>query len=145
MAKSVLKTIRFAPGELREIQQYLRGNPSFESISSLGRVSMMEFIRTRRMLSLHPLERSQRGERPSFLWDYDLTETEVQEILQHAPMDQRKWLIARILERAPLPEVFRYLTVRQIQESLPHLRIGPKIKRHWEEAVELWTTDPSRS
>ena len=139
MSKSILKTIRFSVGEAQEIQEYLSQNPCFESVSSLGRVALMEFIRARRALALSPLTANEK--KPSFLWDYDLTEAQVEEILRHAPLDQRKWLIARILERAPLQEVLRFLTIKEIRQALPHLRMDLKTKRHWQEAVELWTSD----
>jgi len=137
--KSTLKTIRFSPEEWSGIQSYLRDNPSFESISSLGRVAIMDFIKGRSFLLLSPLPDAQKESRPSFLWDYDLTEAQVRELLRHAPFEQRKWLMARILERGSLEEVLRYLTVEEIQKALPSLRINPKVKRHWQEAVKLWT------
>lgn len=145
MPKTTLKTIRFTQEEAKAIQVYLRQNPSVESVSSLGRIAVMEFIHTRQTLALQPLEKSRVHERPSFLWDYDLTEAQVQEILRHAPFDQRKWLIARILERARFEEVFRYLTVEQIREALPFLRMDAKTKHHWQEAIELWTHQTSPS
>ncbi len=145
MTKNVLKTIRFTPTEEKSINEYLRRNRVFDSISNLGRVAVMEFIRTRAMLPLSPLPQSSTQTRPSFLWDYDLTEAQVHEILQHEPFEQRKWLIARILERAPLEEVWRYLTMEQIRDALPHLRMDPKTQRHWQEAIDVWTSRPSRS
>lgn len=123
---------------------YLRQNRSFGSISSLGRVAMMEFIRIRRFLELSPLQPEGAPRRPSFLWDYDLTEAQVREILHHGPISRRKWLIARILDRASFGEVSRYLTIEEVRQALPHLRMNPKVKRHWQEAVELWTA-PQRS
>lgn len=127
------------------MKAYLRRNPVFESVSSLGRVATMEFIRTQRALPLSTLHETVATQRPSFLWDYDLTEAQVHEILRHAPFDQRKWLIARILERLRPPEVFRYLSVEEIQQALPRLRMDERVKRHWQEAIELWTSTPSRS
>lgn len=145
MTKNVLKTIRFTPTEEKAINEYLHRNRAFDSLSSLGRVAVMEFIRTRAMLPLSPLSPERTQTRPSFLWDYDLSETQVHEILQHEPFEQRKWLIARILERAPLEEVWRYLTMEQIRDALPHLRMDPKTQRHWQEAIDVWTSRPSRS
>lgn len=147
MAKSILRTIRFSPEEWGRLKQYLRQNPALGTLSSLGRVAVLEFIRTREALPLRPLEDAGSGERPLFLWDYDLTEDQVRELLWHAPMDRKKWLIARILERSPLQEVLRYLTVEQIRRALPRVRVHPKSRRHWQEAVELWTnpTPPPRS
>lgn len=147
VAKSILKTIRFSPEEWRRVKGYLRQNPALGTVSGLGRIAVLELIRTRDALPLRPLKEAGSGERPSFLWDYDLTEDQVRELLWHAPMDQKKWLIARILERSPLQEVLRYLTVEQIRQALPRVRIDPKGKRHWQEAVELWThpTPPPKS
>ena len=140
MGKNILTTIRLTKHEAGEITRYLRQNPSFASISSLGRVAIMEFIRTKRQLPLTPLAEGGASLRPSFLWDYDVSEAQVREILRHAPFDQRKWLIGRILERLQPPEVFRYLSMDEIRDALPRLRMDPKTARHWQEAVELWTT-----
>lgn len=145
MMKNILKTIRFTPTEEKSINEYLRRNKAFDSLSSLGRVAVMEFIHTRTTLTLSPISQHSAQARPSFLWDYDLTEAQVHEILQHEPFKQRKWLIARILERAPLQEVWRYLTMEQIRDALPHLRMDPKTQRHWQEAIELWTSRTSAS
>ena len=146
MPKDVIATIRLSTKEAKAMKDYLRQNPFLDSLSGLGRVAIMEFIRARTSLPLHPLCERPRQGRPSFLWDYDLTEAQVHEILRHEPFEQRKWLIARILERASLQEVWRYLTVEQIRDALPSLRIDSKTKRHWQEAIELWTsgrTSPS--
>lgn len=145
MPKSVLATIRFTPKEFKTIEGYLKQNPSFESFSSLGRVATMDFIHTREVLRLHPRAGATSARRPWFLWDYDLTEAQVHEILQHSPFDQRKWLIARILEQLRPPEVFRYLTIEQMAEALPRLRMDLKIQRHWQEAITLWTGQPLTS
>lgn len=145
MPKTMLRTIRFTQEEDRLVQTYLKQNPSLESISSLGRIAIMEFVHTRQTLPLRPLTPSRQPQRPPFLWDYNLTDAQVHETLRHAPFEQRKWLIARILERAPWQEVSRYLTVEQIRDALPHLRMDPKTQRHWQEAIDLWTSRTSRS
>ena len=139
MAKSILTTIRFTPHEAKEIKGYLRQNPALATMSSLGRVATMEFIRRRTALPLRP-SRGREPQRSWFVWDYELTEAEAQEILHHAPFEQRKWLIARLLERLRPPEIFQHLSLEQIQTALPHLRMDAKVKRHWEEAVEVWTS-----
>lgn len=137
--KSVIKPIRFSPKEWVQIRTYLRQNSAFESLSSLGRVAILEFIRTRSLLSLEPLPAGEGRGRPSFLWDYDLTEAQVREILRSAPLEQKKWLIARILERASLEETLAYLTLEEISRALPRLRMDSRVKRHWEETLGLWT------
>jgi hypothetical protein len=139
MKKSVIATIRFNREEMAELERYLRRNASFDSLSSLGRVAMMEFIRTRTALNLQPSLGQRGGKRPWFLWDYDLTEAQVHELLTHAPFEQRKWLLGRMLERLGPGEIVRYVSLEVLQQALPHLRLDEKVKRHWEEALELWT------
>jgi len=145
MPRNIIATIRLTKEEASAVKAYLRHNPVFESVSSLGRVATMEFIRSRRELPLSALPGTSSEPRPAFLWDYDLTEFQVHELLRHAPFDQRKWLIARILDRLRPPEVFRYLTLEDIRQALPRLRLEPRVKRHWQEAVALWTRAPATS
>ncbi|MBI4597312.1 MAG: hypothetical protein HY737_02785 [Candidatus Omnitrophica bacterium] len=144
MAKSALTTIRFTPQEAKELKVYLQRNPAFASISSLGRVATMEFIRSKTSLPLTPVQGGG-SQRPWFLWDYNLSEAQVQELLHHAPFAQKKWLIARLLERLRPPEIFQYLSPEQMRAALPHLRMDEKVKRHWQEAVELWTSPARKS
>ncbi len=105
----------------------------------------MEFVRTKRALALDPISDVPHADRPRFLWDYDLSEAQVHELLQHAPFDQRKWLITRILERLRPPEVFQYLSLQDIRHALPRLRMDLAIQRHWQEALILWTEHPATS
>jgi hypothetical protein len=139
MNRSVVATIRFSRKEMGELERYLRRNAYFDSISSLGRVATMEFVRTRKALALQPNLGQEGGKRPWFLWDYDLTEAQVQELLTHAPFEQRKWLLGRMLERLGPSEIVRYATLEALQQALPHLRLNEKVKRHWEEAIAVWT------
>ena len=138
-------TIRFSPKEIRTLERYLRRNAYFDSLSSLGRVATMEFMRTRTTLALQPTTGDAGGKRPWFLWDYDLSEAQVEELLAHAPFEQRKWLLGRMLERLGPSEIVRYVSLEALQRALPHLRLDEKIKRHWEEAIALWTQPAPRS
>jgi len=144
MGRTVVATIRFSRKEMRELERYLRRNPSFDSLSSLGRVATMEFMRTRTALALRPNPGQDGGKRPWFLWDYDFTEAQAQELLTHAPFEQRKWLLGRMLERLGPQEIVRYVSLKAIRHALPHLRLDEKIKRHWEEAIVVWTR-PTRT
>ena len=121
------------------MERYLRRNAYFDSLSSLGRVAVMEFVRTRTALPLWPSPGEDGGKRPSFLWDYDLTEAQVHELLTHAPFEQRKWLLGRMLERLGPNEIVRYVSLNALRRALPSLRLNEKVKRHWEEALALWT------
>ena len=140
MNRSGMVTIRFNRAEVKELQSYLRRNAYFDSLSSLGRVAAMEFIRGKKTLTLQPADGRKDGQRPWFLWDYDLTEAQVHELLTHAPFAQRKWLLGRMLERLKPDEIVRYVSLEELREALPHLRLDAKVKRHWAEAIETWTT-----
>ena len=143
--RTQIQTLRFTHRELREARQFLKLNPGFASLSTLGRVAVLDFIRTRMFLPLVPVGTKQEACKPSFLWDYDLSRAEVLEILRHRPMEEKKWLIARILEHAHLSEAMEYLSVEEIAQALPHLRLRPKIKAHWQKAIEVWTSKPRKS
>jgi hypothetical protein len=145
MNRSVVATIRFSRKEMGELERYLRRNPCFDSISSLGRVATMEFVRTRTALPLQPELGQAGGKRPWFLWDYEMTEAQVQELLTHAPFEQRKWLLGRVLERLGPAEMVRYVSLDMLRRALPHLRLDEKIKRHWEEAIAVWTQPTQKS
>lgn len=145
MEKSVIATIRLSRNEMRAIERYLQRNASFDSLSSLGRVAMMEFIHTRTALPLQPNRRETGGARPWFLWDYDLTEAQAHELLTHAPFEQRKWLLGRMLERLKPDEIVRYVSLEALRQALPHLRLDDRVKRHWEEALAIWTRPIPRS
>ncbi len=145
MDKSVVVTIRFSRKEMSELARYLRRNASFESLSSLGRVATMEFVHTNTALALQPNQRHATAKRPWFLWDYDLTEAQVHELLTHAPFEQRKWLLGRMLERLGPAEIVRYVSLEVLRHALPHLRLDEKVKRHWEEAIAVWTHPAPRS
>lgn len=144
MNKSVVATIRFNRKERKALERYLRLNPYFDSLSSLGRVATMEFVRTRTALPLQPNAGREGGTRPWFLWDYDLTEAQVHELLTHAPFERRKWLLARMLDRLGPDEIVRYISLDALRQALPHLRLEERVKRHWEEAIAVWT-HPTRT
>ena len=145
MNKSVVATIRFSRKEMEELTRYLRRNSYFDSLSSLGRVATMEFVRTKTALALQPALWQSGGKRPWFLWDYNLTEAQVQELLTHAPFEQRKWLLGRMLERLGPEELVRYVSLEAVRHALPRLRLDEKVKRHWEEAIAIWTHPAPRS
>ncbi len=145
MKRDVIVTIRFSRKEMGVMKRYLRRNAYFDSISSLGRGATMEFIRTSTSLSLQPNREQDNWKRPWFLWDYDLTEAQVRELLTHAPFEQRKWLLGRMLERLGPEEIVQYVSLDEVRQALPHLRLDEKVKRHWEEAIALWTKPAQRS
>jgi hypothetical protein len=135
--KGELKTLRLGKREDDLVNEYLRLNPAIESFSQLVRIALMDFIAKRGAIHLQPVVTEEDRESPSFLWDYDLTDGQVREILS-GPAKKRYWLVARILEHARFDEVWRYLTLNRIVLDLPHLRMPKKIKEHWALAVKRW-------
>lgn len=135
--KECLQTIRLSREEWREVGKFLKSNQVFETFSSLARIAINEFIREKRALSIKPVS-SYPKKRPYFLWDYNLTEGEVLEILSQPSLAKKKWLIARILEHCFFRDVWRYLTLDEIREALPSLRMSPRKKERWRYAIELW-------
>lgn len=77
-------------------------------------------------------------QRPSFLWDYELTPEQVREILATGTEVERRWLTERILTHARWEEIWRYLTPQEINERLPELRLPPAVNQTWARALELW-------
>jgi len=115
----------------------LKKNIIFEGFSGLARAAILDFISKHGDISISPILKETAAPRPSFLWDYDLTEGQIREILS-GPLDRRKWLVARILEHARFDEIWRYLTLSQIERDLAHLRLPAKVREHWEFAIRRW-------
>lgn len=138
--KEALRTIRFQPQESRQVDAYLKANPLFESFSALARVATLSFIQQENIFHLKPIDLPSH-KKPSFLWDYDLTEAQVKEILSPGGFsDAKKWLMERILVQARFEEVWHYLDLEMIQKYLPQLRLPPKIEARWNYALTRWST-----
>ncbi len=76
----------------------------------------------------------------SFLWDYDLTEEEVQTLLRTGDETTRIWLASRILESARYADVWRYLSLAEVQALFPHLKQKPPVREAWAYALYVWET-----
>lgn len=81
--------------------------------------------------------------RPYFLWDYDLTESDVHTILQTGDDGTRVWLVSRILESARYEDVWRYLTLAELRTLFPHLQLKQPVRNAWAYALQVWETAPS--
>jgi len=81
----------------------------------------------------------QAGQRLYFLWDYDLTEQQVRDILRQGNPAERAWLISRILEYAKWEDIWRYLTPADIRRDfeLLHFR-RPQDRELWAFALDRW-------
>ena len=135
--KCNLKTVRLSQKEVRQTEEFLTQNPAIENFSALARIAILDFISKRGSIPIKPILYEEPKGRPSFLWDYDLTEGEIREMLQSS-LEKRKWLVARILEHARFDEIWKYLTRDQIEHDLPHVRLPEKTKQHWAYALKRW-------
>ncbi len=138
--RSSLKTVRLRPQESQWVDQFLKQNLWVESFSELARIAVLDFIARQSVIPIHPITMRAKKKRPKFLWDYDLDAQEVKTILNEQPISKKVWLIARILEHAPFDEVWNYLTLDEIAEALPKLRMNEKRKKHWEFVLHEWTS-----
>lgn len=75
-----------------------------------------------------------------FIWDYELSPAQFMAILKDEKHPQHPWLVGRILQYARWEDIWRYLTIEQIRNVLPELRIYPPLKRCWEIAIHRWMT-----
>jgi hypothetical protein len=138
MNRGFIKTIRFSEKESRQVEQYLADNSVFDSFSSLARVATLQFIETKKGLDLTVYKEENRS-RPPFIWDYDLTDRRVREILSELGLSpDKKFLMERILSQAKFKNVWEYLTVEEIDKYLEELRLEEPLKRHWRYAINRW-------
>jgi len=76
--------------------------------------------------------------RPYFLWDYDLTEDQVRQILTGANDYERHWLLGRILTSAFYSDVWKYTNLQQVVSEFPKLKMRPGVKSAWKNALQAW-------
>ena len=138
--RSSLKTVRLRPKENEWVEQFLKQNLWIESFSELARIAVLDFIQKRGEIPIRPITTRKNKKKLSFLWDYDLDSEDVKTILNEQPLTKKHWLVARILEHAPFEEVWNYLTLSEIVEALPKLRMNEKRKKHWEFAIREWAS-----
>ncbi len=77
--------------------------------------------------------------RPYFLWDYDLTESDVRHILRGRNEDEKIWMASRILESARFEDIWKYLSLEELYKLFPKLKLKPPIRRVWEYALRVWS------
>lgn len=81
-------------------------------------------------------------ERAYFLWDYNLTNAEVKNLLKDGNRETRLWLISRIIESAKFKDVFKYVSLNDLAQVFPHLRLRQPIKNAWQKALKVWGALP---
>lgn len=76
--------------------------------------------------------------RPYFLWDYDLTDKQVREILHGDNETEKIWMMSRILTSARFEDVWKYLRLSEVVREFSNLKIRPEIKNIWKFALTTW-------
>lgn len=139
VGKSEIKTVRFSAEESEHVDKYLALNPVFEGFSSLARIATLSFISQAQEIPLQTLPTDAKRKRPTFLWDYDLNEVQVREILGKPGLSPpKKWLIERILVQARFDEITHYLNLKELKRLLPRLKLPSRIYERWAYALNRW-------
>ena len=140
-ARNHLRTVRFSRAEAEQIDAYLERNAIFDSFSSLARVAALDFVGHARKLRLEPVAGADLPpKRPRFLWDYDLSDAAVREILARPGLpDEKRFLMERILTEGRFEEVFEYLTLGVLVRHFHALELPEAKKRHWGYALSRWS------
>lgn len=76
--------------------------------------------------------------RPYFLWDYNLTNSDVRRILRGTNETERIWMMSRILTSARFEDVWKYLTLRDVVSAFSKLRMREQMKEAWRRALVTW-------
>lgn len=79
------------------------------------------------------------GKRPYFIWDYDISEDQIPQILQGGDEQQKVWLIGRILQYARWEDIWKYLTLDMVRQYFDRIAWRfPETKEMWRYSLELW-------
>lgn len=79
------------------------------------------------------------ADRPGFLWDVRVDEPEFRRLLAEGTDEERLWAIRRLLEYGEWEEIWRFLTLEDVEGALPRLRFrSPQLESFWREAVARW-------
>ena len=79
---------------------------------------------------------------PYFIWDYELTDTDVHAILRGDDEAQKAWLVTRLLEAARYEDIWRYISLAELRAIFPTLQLKPQVRAAWEFAFLVWATEP---
>lgn len=71
-------------------------------------------------------------------WDYKLTKNDLKAILASKDEVKRRWAIARLVESAPLTEIWNYIGLEELQEVFPYLKLKEPIRAVWQKALKVW-------
>jgi hypothetical protein len=79
-------------------------------------------------------------EQPYFIWDYDISEEKIWEILRGDDEFYKTWLVGRILQYARWNDIWKYLTLDDVRTHFDRIAWRfPFIREMWAHALEVWS------
>lgn len=75
---------------------------------------------------------------PYFLWDYELSDSDIRAILRGNDEEQKAWLVARLLESARYEDIWQYISLAELRAIFPNLQLKPQVRAVWEFALLVW-------
>lgn len=81
---------------------------------------------------------SKKQKTPYFLWDYNLSDQRVRQIIDKGDKFSRHFMVARILESAKYDDVWKYITLADLVHIFPDLKLKKEVRRSWEKAFKAW-------
>lgn len=76
--------------------------------------------------------------RPYFIWDYDLPEADLHQILRGEAEQAKIWVVIRLLESARYEDIWKYITLAELLAIFPRLQLKPLVRAVWEYALNVW-------
>lgn len=76
--------------------------------------------------------------RAYFFWDYNLSEADVKRLLKEGDEHTRLWIIARILQYATYEDIWKYITLKELNQVYSRLKLRPQLKKVWDYALSIW-------
>ena len=79
---------------------------------------------------------------PYFVWDYELSDSDIRAILRGNDEEQKAWLVARLLEPARYEDIWQYISLAELRAIFPKLQLKPQVRAVWEFALLVWADEP---
>lgn len=75
----------------------------------------------------------------SYFWDYQITKDHLKKILAGLEGEASKiWAVSRLLESAPYQEIWHYISLDELKNIFPKLRLKKPVHTAWERAFAVW-------
>ena len=75
---------------------------------------------------------------PYFMWDYDLSDEDLHQILRGEDEQAKIWDMTRLLESARYEGVWNFISLEELLVIFPMLQRKPQVRAAWEYALSVW-------